>query len=72
MTITPVIDAKKAFLHGDLEEEAYMELLSDSKKPLGEKWSRLKKSLYSLKQSSRALFQKFTKSVCKRGIFKAK
>ena len=48
-------DVKNAFLHGDLEEEAYMEI------PLGyditgerNKVCRLKKALYWLKQSPHA------------------
>ncbi|GAU47849.1 hypothetical protein TSUD_404260 [Trifolium subterraneum] len=58
-------DVKNAFLHGELTEEVYMEL------PLGcnipeaceKKVCRLKKSLYGLKQSPRAWFGRFTKSM---------
>lgn len=59
---------KNAFLNGDLEEEVYMEL------PPGfnedgkcEEVCGLKKSLYSLKQSPRAWFDRFTKLIKVRG-----
>ena len=58
-------DVKNAFLHGELSEEVYMDL------PLGcmilevhcRKVCNLKKSLYGLKQSPRAWFGRFTKSM---------
>ncbi|KAM1763339.1 hypothetical protein ACFX11_002688 [Malus domestica] len=58
-------DVKNAFLHGDLTEEIYMDLPpgcndSDIWK---RKVCRLKKSLYGLKQSPRAWFGRFTKSM---------
>jgi hypothetical protein len=57
-------DVKNAFLHGDLEEEVYMEtppgfgLTSETNKVC-----RLKKALYGLKQSPRAWFGRFTKAM---------
>ncbi|KAM1060471.1 hypothetical protein ACFX2B_024847 [Malus domestica] len=58
-------DVKNAFLHGDLTEEIYMDLPPgwndlDIRK---QKVCRLKKSLYGLKQSPRAWFGRFTKSM---------
>ncbi|WJZ94996.1 hypothetical protein VitviT2T_013797 [Vitis vinifera] len=58
-------DVKNVFLHGELSEEVYMHL------PLGcmvsekqcQKVCKLKKSLYGLKQSPRAWFGRFTKSM---------
>ncbi|WKA03136.1 hypothetical protein VitviT2T_021265 [Vitis vinifera] len=58
-------DVKNAFLHGELSKEVYMDL------PLGcmvsekqcQKVCKLKKSLYGLKQSPRAWFGRFTKSM---------
>ncbi|CAL8991610.1 unnamed protein product [Prunus brigantina] len=58
-------DVKNTFLHGDLEKEVYMDL------PLGcnsapdkkNQVCKLRKSLYGLKQSPRALFGRFTKSM---------
>ena len=66
-------DIKNAFLHGDLQEEVYME------QPLGfvaqgeiGKVCRLWKSLYGLKQSPRAWFGKFSHVVEKFGLQKSK
>ena len=58
-------DMKNAFLHGELSDEVYMDL------PPGcmiqevhcRKVCKLKKSLYGLKQSPRAWFGRFTKSM---------
>jgi hypothetical protein len=62
------LDIKNAFLNGDLEEEVYMEI------PPGleissnyNKVCKLKKSLYGLKQSPRAWFDRFTKTIVQNG-----
>ncbi|BBG93416.1 HXXXD-type acyl-transferase family protein [Prunus dulcis] len=58
-------DVKHAFLNGNLEEEVYMDLppgcnvARDKKNPV----CKLKMSLYGLKQSPRAWFGRFTKSI---------
>ena len=51
---------KTAFLHGNLEEEIFMEQPEEFKKP-GTKnlVCRLKKSLYGLKQSPRQWYKRF-------------
>ena len=61
-------DVKNAFLHGDLEEEIYMEIppgFNPSSKP--GTVCRLKKALYGLKQSPRAWFGRFSKAMLSMG-----
>ena len=61
-------DVKNAFLNGDLEEEVYMEIPPGLKQLSGGKQvCRLLKSLYGLKQSPRAWFDRFTKAVKEQG-----
>ncbi|RVW47408.1 Retrovirus-related Pol polyprotein from transposon RE1 [Vitis vinifera] len=58
-------DVKNAFLHGELSKEVYMDLPPEcmvSEKQC-QKVCKLKKSLYGLKQSPRAWFGRFTKSM---------
>ena len=60
-------DIKKCFLHRDLDEEVYMEIPPGFIDRFGRKVCWLKRSLYSLKQSPRALFDKFTKVMMRFG-----
>lgn len=58
------LDVKNAFLNGDLEEEVYIEIPSslESEKNRNKVY-KLRKSLYELKQSPRAWFERFTRAV---------
>jgi len=62
------LDIKNAFLHGDLREEVYMEIppgfATDQTKG---KVLKLKKSLYGLKQSPRAWFDRLRRAMCNMG-----
>ena len=55
---------KNVFLHGDLEEEVYMDTPPRfSDKAWKNKVYKLKKSFYGLKQSPKAWLGRFTKSI---------
>jgi hypothetical protein len=54
------LDVKNAFLHGDVQEEVYMKIPPGlSMHEAVGKVCRLKRSLYGLKQSTRAWFDRF-------------
>ena len=60
-------DVKNTFLHGDLDEEVYIDVPSfEDTKPKG-KMCCLKKSLYGLKQSP-ASFDKFSQALMRYGF----
>jgi transposase InsO family protein len=62
------LDVKNAFLHGDLQKEVYMEIPPGFATSQTEgKVLRLKKSLYGLKQSPRAWFDRFRRAMCGMG-----
>ncbi|MCR2848026.1 hypothetical protein KN825_15855, partial [Weizmannia coagulans] len=67
------LDIKNAFLHGDLQEEVYMEQPPEFVAQGGTgQVCRLRKALYGLKQSPRAWFGKFSKAVEEFGLQKCK
>ncbi|WVZ55593.1 hypothetical protein U9M48_006233 [Paspalum notatum var. saurae] len=58
------LDVKNAFLHGDLQEKVYMEIPPGfATAQTKGKVLRLKKSLYGLKQSPRAWFDRFRRAM---------
>ena len=58
------LDVKNVFLNVELEEEVFMDLPPGFESMFGaRKVCKLKKSLYGLKQSPRAWFDRFTKAV---------
>ena len=62
------LDVKTAFLHGDLEEEIYMQQPQGYEVKGKEKLvCRLKKSLYGLKQAPRQWYLKFDKFMSEQG-----
>ena len=67
------LDIRNAFLHGDLQEEVYMEQPPGLVAQGGiEKVCRLQKFLYGLKQSPSAWFGKFSQAIEEFGMYKSK
>ncbi|KAL9249654.1 Retrovirus-related Pol polyprotein from transposon TNT 1-94-like protein [Drosera capensis] len=65
------MDVKTAFLHGDLEEEIYMEQPDGFRVKGKEDFvCKLKKSLYVLKQAPRKWYKKFESVICGQGYRK--
>ncbi|KAA0046033.1 cysteine-rich RLK RECEPTOR-like protein kinase [Cucumis melo var. makuwa] len=64
------LDVKNAFLNGDLVEEVYMSPPPGFEAQFGKQVCKLQKSLYGLKQSPRAWFDKFTTFVKSQGQLK--
>jgi hypothetical protein len=63
------LDVKNTFLHGDLQEEVYMEIPPGySKLEMVGKVCRLNNSLYGLKKSPRAWFDRFRCALCGMGL----
>ncbi|CAL5321498.1 unnamed protein product [Camellia sinensis] len=62
-------DVKNAFLHGDLEEEVYIDIPPgfEDVKTIGKVY-RLRKSLYGLKQSPRDWFERCTQAMLQYGF----
>ncbi|CAN1170240.1 Retrovirus-related Pol polyprotein from transposon TNT 1-94 [Linum perenne] len=66
------LDVKNAFLNGKLEEEVYMAPPPGFEKRLGEgKVCKLQKSLYGLKQSPRAWFERFGRAIKEFGFYQS-
>jgi len=61
-------DVKNAFLHGDLEEEVYMDIPSGYNSNTPGTVCRLQRVLYGLKQSPRAWFGRFSVAMRKYGF----
>jgi hypothetical protein len=63
------IDVKTAFLHGNLEEDIYMEQPTGMEEPGKENWvALLNKSLYGLRQAGRRWSKKLHKSMSEEGF----
>ena len=65
------LDVKNAFLNSDIEEEVYMHSPLGFEGGFQSRVCKLKKSLYGLKQSPRAWFENFTRSIKDQGYAQA-
>jgi hypothetical protein len=66
------LDVKTTFLHGDLDEEIYMEQLQGFASPGREHLvCRLRKTLYRLKQAPRQWYRKFDDFIQSIGFFRS-
>ena len=62
------MDVHNAFLHGELDEEVYMQMPPGFKSPTPSKVCRLRKSLYGLRQAPRCLFAKLATALTSYGF----
>lgn len=62
------MDVSNAFLHGELNEEVYMEVSQGYKVPAKGMVCRLKKSLYGLRQASRNWYSKLSRALTEYGF----